>query len=74
MIELEVKTRKITLSTECEHKAAMLLSKYHPELLLCGKKPEELLSLIIQESINFMYNNKLIPDFKETQLPLENND
>ena len=59
---IKTRVRKITMSEETQQQAAMIISKYHPNLLLDGKmKTDELLSIIIAESIDYLYNNKLLP-------------
>ena len=64
---VKTNTRKITMTESIQQKAAMILSKYHPKLLLDGKnKPDELLSLIIGEAIEYYYDNKLKPEIFQT--------
>ena len=59
----KINVRKITMSEDIQQKAAMLISKYHSKLLLEGKtKTDELLSIIVTEAIEYLYDNKLIPD------------
>lgn len=62
---LKLNVRKIVMSEEIQQKATMILSKYHPKLLLDGKsKPDELLSMVITEAIEYFYNNKLLAELQ----------
>lgn len=64
----KINVRKITMSEDIQQKAAMILSRYHSKLLLDGKsKPDELLSMVVTDAIEYLYTHKLMPDLKKSE-------
>ncbi len=55
--------RKITMSDDVRKKSLLMLSHYYPDVVL-EKKPDELFSMLLEDAIEYMYQNKFVPEFK----------